>query len=266
MNDSISQKMRAYYTKYYRDECCLPDWEKRVEHRLHEEDDEVIKMNKLQLLLRSTFAGQKHCIVGAGTGGLAITLTERFGCEVYGVEPSDEEMTIIQERNALAGIPAEHFKKEFGERMSFPDNTFDVVHCYTVLEHVQNVDGCLSEMIRVTKPGGFIYISTPNYAYPYEGHYKIIFPTFLPKFFGSLYLRLLGKSPAFFRSVNLLTERYVNRLLLPKKGIHWFRVYHPYPRVSGKLAGLLNYLIFNRFVYPKQEIIITKTAIWNDEQ
>jgi ubiquinone/menaquinone biosynthesis C-methylase UbiE len=47
-----------------------------------------------------------------------------------------------------------------GYFLSFPDNHFDVVTCVDVIEHVENYDELINEMLRVSKKGAFL--STPN--------------------------------------------------------------------------------------------------------
>ena len=48
-----------------------------------------------------------------------------------------------------------------GVSMLFDDNIFDFVICTQVLEHVQNPQSLLTEMVRVMKPGASIFISVP---------------------------------------------------------------------------------------------------------
>jgi SAM-dependent methyltransferase len=45
--------------------------------------------------------------------------------------------------------------------IQYPDNTFDVVFCNHVLEHVTNDIQCMSELHRVLKPGGFAIMQVP---------------------------------------------------------------------------------------------------------
>ena len=42
------------------------------------------------------------------------------------------------------------------ENLTFDDNYFDLIVCINVLDHVQNADKCLKEMIRLAKQDGFI--------------------------------------------------------------------------------------------------------------
>lgn len=47
-----------------------------------------------------------------------------------------------------------------GQKLPFQDAEFDVVTCIDVLEHVEDYDGFLEEMLRVCRKG--VFISTPN--------------------------------------------------------------------------------------------------------
>jgi SAM-dependent methyltransferase len=47
-------------------------------------------------------------------------------------------------------------------RLTFPDASFDVVHSYDVLEHVDDVEAVVRETVRVLRPGGLaLYILMP---------------------------------------------------------------------------------------------------------
>lgn len=258
MNLDLEKKLTNYYTRYYKDQCCLPDWEKRVTSRLHEEDKETQRMKSLVEDFNFDFNNKKHLIVGAGTGGLAVVIKDNYAAEVFGVEPEEEEYEIIKLRCIENNINADNFKKAYGEKLPYPDSSFDFVHCFTVLEHVQDVNECLNEMIRCVKKGGKIIINTPNYSFPYEGHYKIYFPTFLPKIFGYIYLLILRKDYTFLKSINYITEKSLNKILVTKNNIQWLRIYKPPSLSGGFLRKIVNYLITKKFIYPQQDLIITK--------
>jgi 2-polyprenyl-3-methyl-5-hydroxy-6-metoxy-1,4-benzoquinol methylase len=256
----LKQKIIHYYTKYYRDDCSLPNYQELAEARVNEEQREKVRMEKLLEIIPFDFRNTKQFIMGAGTGGLAINLTQEWQAEVHGNEPNEEALEIIKDKCKESGIEADHFNNEYGEDLkSASDNQFDFVHCHTVIEHVADVRQCLVEMIRITKPGGYIIIGTPNYSYPHEGHYKIIFPTFLPKWCGQIYLKLLGKDPKFLSSINYVTESSINKTLAGLSNLSWLRIYHTPPRLQGRrVAPLINWLNFKVFIYKNQEIIIKK--------
>ena|SRR5665213_1494993 len=44
---------------------------------------------------------------------------------------------------------------------TIPDETFDIIICTEVLEHVNNPFGAVKEMHRILKKGGRVYVSTP---------------------------------------------------------------------------------------------------------
>jgi SAM-dependent methyltransferase len=48
-------------------------------------------------------------------------------------------------------------------RLPYADDSFDVVICSEVLEHLPDVDAALSEIARITKPGGKFACSVPRY-------------------------------------------------------------------------------------------------------
>lgn len=256
---NLKQKIIAYYEKYYQ-ECGLDDYKERAIARLTEEARDFKTLMKLKNSFNFDFTGKKHLIVGAGTGGLAVVLKKNYNGEVFGVEPEEEELEIIKGKCQEAGLIFLNFKKEFAEKMSFKDNFFDFIYCITVLEHVQDVEQSIKEMLRVLKPGGFLYINTPNYSFPVEKHYKIFFPTFLPKSLGKVYLFLKGKPVKFIDSINFLTEKSINKILAQMTNIRWLRVYEA-DCLLGKngIKGFFGQLLIrNFFVYPNQEIIIQK--------
>ena len=47
-------------------------------------------------------------------------------------------------------------------RIEFPDSTFDAIICDYVMEHIQDPEQTFSELSRVLKAGGYLFIRTPN--------------------------------------------------------------------------------------------------------
>lgn len=63
-------------------------------------------------------------------------------------------------------------KKEFGlniiegniEKTNFPGENFDVITMWDIIEHLLNPLNAVNEIIRILKPGGFVFISTDDSA------------------------------------------------------------------------------------------------------
>jgi ubiquinone/menaquinone biosynthesis C-methylase UbiE len=200
----LEEKIWNYYRKYYHVELGLPDWEDRIKSRLKEQQSFGAPMvSRLEAFFNIDFRDKKVLVVGAGTGAELFFLAQR-GAQAYGIEPNPEAIEILVEKAVDANVPRERISLGFAESLPYGDCEFDFVYCYTVLEHVQDVKKSISEMLRVCKPGGRIFLETPNYRMPYEPHYKLFMPTFLPKPLLRLYLLVRGRPTEFLNSLNFI--------------------------------------------------------------
>ncbi len=65
-----------------------------------------------------------------------------------------------------------------GTRLPFKDGAFDHTVCSEVLEHVEDDQGAVSELARVMKPGGCLYLTVPHRQFyfaaddRYVGHFR----------------------------------------------------------------------------------------------
>lgn len=96
---------------------------------------------------------------GCGRGEF---LQEKFSrienIEVYGVDVSAEFI-----KDARRASPRHfHYKICPLERLDFTDRFFDEVHCYDLLEHVEDYPRVLRNICRVLKPGGRLYLKVPH--------------------------------------------------------------------------------------------------------
>ncbi|MEE8389928.1 MAG: class I SAM-dependent methyltransferase [Anaerolineae bacterium] len=118
----------------------------------------------------ATLAGQRVLDVGCGVGMYTAAFL-RETRHVFGVEIERERA--VEARERATGV-----LQSPGERLPFPDATFDVVFSHEVLEHVADDRACVAEMVRVTRPpepaegrpGGRIVVFVPNRLYLFETH------------------------------------------------------------------------------------------------
>lgn len=120
--------------------------------------------------------------VGCSVGFNCIGLAQRFpNAVVYGIEPDADAVDIAENMSADIGLKNAEFLTGVGECLPFEDETFDLIVCHTVIEHVKDVDTVISEMARVLRPGGKIHLEAPNYIWPEEPHLRIMIPPICPK-------------------------------------------------------------------------------------
>ena len=184
--------------------------QKRFQQRIHEENlygetinrindhvDEVANLSILEL--------------GSGTGGLSVALA-RNGAKVYGIEPSSHGIVASIERSKNYKNARTFFFLGVGEALPFQNNSFDLVISSAVLEHVKDLEKVVEEIFRILKPNGKIYQEIPNYLFPFEGHYKIVWFPLLPKKIAKLYVKLRRMNPAFLNHINYTTPQRVFKL------------------------------------------------------
>lgn len=103
--------------------------------------------------------------VGCGVGHWGQMLFPHFAQEAIlkGIDPEHKWIEEAKERTIKKGIQAQaEYLLGTAEKIPFPDNTFEMVTCQTVLIHVGNIEIAIKEMLRVLKPGGLIVVSEPN--------------------------------------------------------------------------------------------------------
>ena len=70
-------------------------------------------------------------------------------------ERTERLLSVI--RSGRVDLPVRFFVMD-GTQMAFIDDSFDVVLSRSAMEHIQPIDRALVEMVRVTRPGGLIYL------------------------------------------------------------------------------------------------------------
>lgn len=125
---------------------------------------------------------------------------------------SSEKKFIEENKNLI-------FKIEDATQLSFSDNTFDFVYSVSVIEHIyEKYIRAIKEMIRVTKDGGYVYITFPVAEHyleewengdVYEKQYKNNGKTFFQYRFDEKHVE------------NIINEITKNEVILITKDIFW---------------------------------------------
>lgn len=99
--------------------------------------------------------------VGCGTG-LLVKFLSTSGFRAVGCDIEDEAIKAAKNLNNIDLVKASAIN------LPFPNNSFDCITSISVVEHLrpQEVKKFIKESKRILKPGGFIFIVTPNFATP----------------------------------------------------------------------------------------------------
>ena len=105
--------------------------------------------------LQPATPGARALDIGCGVGQVVARLTEA-GFEAYGVDVSGPN---IQRARQFS----ERCQLYDGRALPFPDQHFASVGSLNVLEHVEEPERFISELVRVAQIGGRIVLSSPNF-------------------------------------------------------------------------------------------------------
>jgi ubiquinone/menaquinone biosynthesis C-methylase UbiE len=95
---------------------------------------------------------------GMGTGTWLVEMARSRGCQVIGLDDYEESLAIARPR--LEAIGGRAIQTPL-DRVDLPDALASVVTALDVLEHLDDDASALSELIRLTKPGGLIVLTVP---------------------------------------------------------------------------------------------------------
>lgn len=104
-------------------------------------------------------AGMSVLDVGCGTGVDALAMARLVGPNghVMGIDPSQTMIDEARKRGAITNLPVS-FAQDDVYHLHFADNSFDRCRSDRTFQHLAEPERALSEMIRVTKPGGILLV------------------------------------------------------------------------------------------------------------
>ena len=117
-------------------------------------------------------AGERFLDVAAGTGGLSLPAA-RLGAQVLATDWSAAMMERFEERVRDEGLSQAEGRVMDCHALDLPDDSFDVTGSQFGVMLVPDQPRALSEMVRVTKPGGRVLVVA--YGFPVELEFLQVF-------------------------------------------------------------------------------------------
>lgn len=133
-------------------------WDKNSEFKpLH--DINPLRANWIDKL--SPVAEKKVLDVGCGGGILAESLAQR-GAQVTGIDMGDAPLAVAKLHQLESGLSIDYQKSTAENFAKEHENTFDIVTCLEMLEHVPGPSSVVQACAKMVKPGGNVFFSTIN--------------------------------------------------------------------------------------------------------
>lgn len=181
-----------------------------AKQNMYDEEGRTAKAKKIVAILNDhvgDLSGLTVLDVSCSTGLMSRQFALSFA-NVTGIDIDGNAVSYAQRQNDFSNVA---FYKMDALHMQFPDNTFDIVVCNQMYEHVPDAEQLLTEIRRVLAPGGTCYFGATNRLKIIETHYgRLPFLSYLPKPLANLYLRLLGRGNRYYE--NLYTYWTLKRL------------------------------------------------------
>jgi 2-polyprenyl-6-hydroxyphenyl methylase/3-demethylubiquinone-9 3-methyltransferase len=133
-------------------------WDKNSEFKpLH--DINPLRANWIDNI--APVAEKKVLDVGCGGGILSESLAQR-GADVTGIDMGDAPLGVAKLHQLESGLSISYQKSTAEDFAKNHENTFDIVTCLEMLEHVPDPSSVINACAKMVKPGGTVFFSTIN--------------------------------------------------------------------------------------------------------
>jgi SAM-dependent methyltransferase len=179
------------------------------------------------LLMLPYLAPEPSPVLDVGCGvGVYVRRFARDGRSSLGIEYDREKAQAATAGGLLVAQAA-------AEALPFPSDAFGTVLLHEVIEHFEDDAAAVAEAVRVTRPGGRVFIFAPNRLYPFETHGVYLGRRYI---FGNV--PLVGYLPGVLRRrlcphVRAYTVGDIRRLLapLPCRTLQHVQIYAGYDKI-----------------------------------
>lgn len=149
--------------KYYESESYIShtDSRKTFLDRIYQIVKSFMLRRKLKLLKKYHPSNGSLLDIGTGTADF-LKVAKKDSWEIFGTEPNKDARKIANEKGIKLSSKTE----------IFPNEKFDVISMWHVLEHIPNLEGQIQELDRLLKKDGTLFIAVPNFKSYDAEHYK----------------------------------------------------------------------------------------------
>lgn len=126
-----------------------------------------------------SLAGRRILEISCGMGGTLVALAQA-GANPVATEFNRDYCAIAQQRGERYRLHLPIFNA-VGEAIPFADNSFDLVICWDIVEHVQDPSQMLRELRRVVRPNGRVLLTIINRWAWRDPHYHVRGLNWLPR-------------------------------------------------------------------------------------
>jgi SAM-dependent methyltransferase len=146
-------------------------WHQRIYEAGPKHDDAESPWYRLVGEYIGDVEGLRVLEVACGRGGFTGQLA-RAGAQVTGCDFSWAALLAARSKQAAGLLPEVTLVQGDAQRLPFADSSFDAVVSCETIEHLPEVQAALCELRRITRVGGRLFLTTPNYA-NFMGLYEV---------------------------------------------------------------------------------------------
>ncbi len=194
---------------------------------------EAVKLRRLEEIFPMT--PRRSLEVGCGSGGVSLYFHDRYGYLTTLVDISAAALSLARKTFGLSAAPERPalFLQADGCALPFPENTFDLVMSFGLLEHFPDIERPIAEQLRVLRPGGIFFADIVSRRFSVDSFSR--FPGRLKRLCSDL---LRGRRPA--RPVyenSLPLSRYIEAVERHGGRVRWARGNRPLTSLNLPLLG-----------------------------
>lgn len=232
-----------------------------ISNEMYEVNSRKIKANKtiivLQDYLNST-VNLNLLDIGSSTGIMTNEYSKHFKT-VTAIDIDSKAIQYAKERFKTRNIT---FINSPIEEANFQPESFDVITCSHIYEHVPSSEILMEHIYNLLKPGGVCYFAAGNKFQIIEPHYKLPFLSYLPKKAADQYIKIFTNQEEYYEKHYSLKnlKKLTSKFKVVDYTLEIIKSPSKYSSTEMLKENTLKYIIINllsKILYP-----IIPTYIW----